>query len=82
MNFNELMQQAMNVRSKYEHLEKEKYGREWTGEELMLGFMKDVGDLAKLVQAKEGVREVANNVDSARSQVAVLGDFLGSDAQR
>jgi hypothetical protein len=34
------------------------YGREWTIEELALGLMKDVGDLAMLVQASQGVRQV------------------------
>jgi NTP pyrophosphatase (non-canonical NTP hydrolase) len=32
------------------------YGRAWTREEIMLGFLGDVGHLAKLVQGKEGVR--------------------------
>jgi hypothetical protein len=29
------------------------YGREWTTEELMLGMVKDVGDLAMLIQASQ-----------------------------
>ncbi|MFD5895194.1 MazG nucleotide pyrophosphohydrolase domain-containing protein [Streptomyces sp. NPDC060366] len=31
-------------------------GRVWTREEFMLGFVGDVGDLAKLVMAEEGAR--------------------------
>ena len=37
-------------------MERAQYGRTWTTEEIMLGFLGDVGDLAKLVQGKAGVR--------------------------
>ena len=47
---------ARQVRAKYAAREAERYGRAWTREEIMLGFLGDVGDLAKLVQGKEGVR--------------------------
>lgn len=63
MDFSTLIKKAILIRNKYAELEKKQYGREWTGEELMLGFMKDVGDLAKLVQAKEGVR-VIDDIDN------------------
>lgn len=58
MEFKDLIKQALAIRNKYAEFEKKQYGREWSGEELMLGFMKDTGDLAKLIQAKEGVRSV------------------------
>lgn len=57
MEFKTLIKQAVAIRTKYADLEKERYGREWSREELMLGFLGDMGDLAKLVQAKEGVRK-------------------------
>lgn len=60
MTFQELIDQATAIRAKYASYEANKYGREWTAEELMLGFTKDVGDLAVLVQAKEGVRDVSD----------------------
>lgn len=47
---------ARAVRSRYAEVEAEEYGRSWTTEEIMLGFLGDVGDLAKLVQGKAGVR--------------------------
>lgn len=64
MEFKTLIERAIAIRNKYAQFEKERYGREWTREELMLGFMKDMGDLAKLVQAKEGVRRV-DDLDNA-----------------
>lgn len=47
---------AAAVRAQYAAMEVARYGREWTTEEIMLGFVGDVGDLAKLVQGKAGVR--------------------------
>ena len=47
---------ARVVRERYTAFEERRYGRSWSREELMLGFLGDVGDLAKLVQGKEGVR--------------------------
>ena len=47
---------ARAVRASYAAMESDRYGRAWTREEIMLGFLGDVGDLAKLVQGKEGVR--------------------------
>lgn len=58
--FKELQQRALMVRRAYAGHERERYGRSWTGEELMLGFAGDVGDLAKLVAAAEGVRSIAD----------------------
>lgn len=58
MQFQELMARAATIRTQYAALEKQRYGRAWTEEEVMLGFLGDVGDLAKLVQAKAGVRAI------------------------
>ncbi|MDP3747277.1 MAG: MazG nucleotide pyrophosphohydrolase domain-containing protein [Phenylobacterium sp.] len=58
MDFKALSERAWEIRRLYERLETERYGRAWTREEVALGFMGDVGDLMKLVQAKEGVRAI------------------------
>ena len=58
MNFSDLQKSAMQLNELYEQLELERYGRVWTTQELALGFMGDVGDLAKLIQAHAGVRDV------------------------
>jgi NTP pyrophosphatase (non-canonical NTP hydrolase) len=54
--FAQMQAQARRVRAQYAAAELARYGREWSREEIMLGFLGDVGDLAKLVQGKEGVR--------------------------
>ena len=58
MEFGELSQRARAVRELFEASEIEKFGRPWSREELALGLVGDIGELAKLVQAAEGVREV------------------------
>ena len=58
MHFSDLEQSALQLNELYEQLEIKRYGRIWTTGELALGFMGDVGDLAKLIQADAGVRTI------------------------
>ncbi|MCP4539705.1 MAG: nucleotide pyrophosphohydrolase [Chloroflexi bacterium] len=58
MEFHDLAQRAIDVRKKYAELEQMNYGSAWTSEELALGFVGDVGDLAKLIMAKNGRRSI------------------------
>jgi NTP pyrophosphatase (non-canonical NTP hydrolase) len=60
MNLEQLSERALEVRSKYAILEKQKHGREWSGGEIAQGFVGDIGDLMKLVMAKEGIRKIAD----------------------
>jgi NTP pyrophosphatase (non-canonical NTP hydrolase) len=52
----DLKQAAIRVHDLYDELNLKVRGRVWTREEFMLGFVGDVGDLAKLVMAQEGAR--------------------------
>lgn len=56
--FNELSNRAMEVKSKFGDLELANGVRKWTREDVMMGFMGDVGDLAKLVMAHQNIREI------------------------
>lgn len=58
MHFSDLEKSALQLNELYEQLEIKRYGRIWTTGELALGFMGDVGDLAKLIQADAGVRTI------------------------
>jgi NTP pyrophosphatase (non-canonical NTP hydrolase) len=58
MEFSALETSALQLNELYEKLEVKRHGRIWTTQELALGFMGDVGDLAKLVQANAGIRHV------------------------
>lgn len=58
MSFRDLEAKAPRLNELYDNLEAKKYGRARTTQELMLGFVEDVSDLAKLVQAESGVRSI------------------------
>lgn len=57
MDFKTISDRAVKVREKYRLLE-EKRGHVWSNSEIMEGFVGDIGDLMKLVMAKEGTREI------------------------
>lgn len=66
---------ALQLNALYEKLEIKLYGRAWTTEELALGFVGDVGDLAKLIQAHAGIRQI----DDCQSKLGhELADCLWS----
>jgi len=75
MDIKELIDRAKEVREKYAALEKEKNDREWTRQELVQGFVADVGDLVKLTMAKDGLREI---MDADRKLAHELSDCLWS----
>lgn len=88
MKYGELEESALKLNRLYEELEIKLYGRVWTTEELALGFVGDIGDLAKLVQANAGIR----NIDDFKSKlghelsdclwsVIVLADKCGIDLE-
>ena len=60
MKFGDFENSALQLNELYEQLELKKWGRVWTTAELALGFVGDVGDLAKLIQANAGVRDIDN----------------------
>jgi NTP pyrophosphatase (non-canonical NTP hydrolase) len=75
MKLSDLEKSALQLNELYEQLEIKKYGRIWTTEELALGFVGDVGDLAKLIQANAGIR----NIDDCKAKLGhELSDCLWS----
>ncbi|TWD84171.1 MazG-like nucleotide pyrophosphohydrolase family protein [Kribbella amoyensis] len=83
-----MVERARSVRASYAAVEAERYGRAWNREELMLGFLGDVGDLAKLVQGKEGVRPrddldeaLAHELADCLWSVLVLADAYQVDLE-
>ena len=88
MDFKQISQKDIEIRNKYSELEKKKYGKEWTREQIAQGFVGDVGDLMKLVMAKQRVRDI-ENVDEKISHeladclwcVLVLANKYGVDLE-
>lgn len=53
-----LTDQAMLLRQRFAEAAERKGQRGWTREEVMQGFVGDVGDLMKLTMARAGLREI------------------------
>lgn len=63
MTYKELLEAAVRVREKYNQLNARDHGGAWDGNKLMAGFVGDVGDLSKIVMAKNGFRAM-DDVDN------------------
>lgn len=81
-----LQQRALEVRSRFAQCERAKYGREWTTRDILDGLVVDVGDLVRVVMAKEGLRDLPDVDERLAHELAdvlwcvlVLADRLGVD---
>ncbi|UOV04575.1 nucleotide pyrophosphohydrolase [Pseudoxanthomonas sp. F37] len=88
MNLHDLEKLALRLNELYEQLEIKRYGRVWSTEELALGFVGDVGDLAKLIQANAGVRHIddckgklGHELSDCLWSIIVLAHKCGIDLQ-
>ncbi|RKN77712.1 nucleotide pyrophosphohydrolase [Streptomyces klenkii] len=70
MDLGTLQQRAVQIHDLYDELNRRERGRVWKREEFMLGFMGDVGDLAKLVMAEEGARTVPGGRPALEHELA------------
>jgi NTP pyrophosphatase (non-canonical NTP hydrolase) len=70
MDFQKIIERAIEIRKQCEEKEKQLYGSSWTSEEIALGFVGDVGDLAKLVIAENGKRNIANSKEKLEHELA------------
>jgi NTP pyrophosphatase (non-canonical NTP hydrolase) len=89
MDIETLSERAMEIRRRFAEFEKAKFAREWTKEEVMQGFVVDVGDLMKLVMAKSGIRDMegvekklAHELSDCLWCVLVLSKLYGFDIGR
>ncbi len=88
MEFQDMIQRAMDVRKRYAELEQATFGRVWTNEQVALGFVGDVGDLMKLVLARSGVRRIPDAEEKLAHELAdclwsvlVLSQMYGIDLE-
>lgn len=84
----QMRQRARAIRQRYAEWETAQYGRPWTAYELALGFVGDVGDLAKLVPAVAGMRAIPDARDKLAHELAdclwsvfILADMLDVDLE-
>ena len=70
MDFQAIIDRGLEIRKLYEEKERQLYGSAWTSEEIALGFVGDVGDLAKLVVAENGKRRIENSNEKLEHELA------------
>jgi len=70
MEFQKIIDRAIEIRKQYEAQEKQLYGSAWTSEEIALGFVGDVGDLAKLIVAENGKRNIPDSKAKLEHELA------------
>ena len=70
MEFQTILDRANEIRKQYEAKEKQLYGSAWTSEEIALGFVGDVGDLAKLIIAENGKRNIPDSKAKLEHELA------------
>ncbi len=56
MDFETVVKRALEIREKYDVLNETQRGVRWNEQQLMAGFVGDVGDLSKIIMAKNGLR--------------------------
>jgi len=85
----QLTERAMQIRQRFAAVEEAQRKRAWTKEEVMQGFVGDVGDLMKLVMAKSGIRHVedvdrklAHELSDCLWCVLVLSKMYGLDIEK
>lgn len=88
MQFRYIESLALQLNNLYEQVETKRYGRTWTTAELALGFVGDVGDLAKLIQADAGIRHIddhkaklGHELSDCLWSILVLANKCGIDLQ-
>jgi NTP pyrophosphatase (non-canonical NTP hydrolase) len=89
MEFQKIIDRALEIRKLYAARENQLYGSPWGSEEITLGFVGDVGDLAKLITAENGKRDIPNSHEKLGHELAdclwsliVLSKTHGIDLER
>jgi NTP pyrophosphatase (non-canonical NTP hydrolase) len=89
MEFQKLVDRALAIRKQYSEKEQNLYGSSWTSEEITLGFVGDVGDLAKLIIAENGKRNISNSREKLEHELSdclwsiiVLADLHGISLEK
>jgi len=60
MDFKQISQKALEIQKEYRKLNESKGNKPWSASEYAQGFVGDVGDLSKLIMAKNNFRTLEN----------------------
>jgi len=72
MNIEQLTEKVLKIKKLYSEYEIKKSYKPWTVEETIVGLASDVGDLGRLVLAKEGFREMPDLDKNIEHELAEL----------
>lgn len=72
MELNKISDEAVRIKKLYAEYEKNKFGRKWNREEMFIGMVSDIGDLSRLVLAKEGMIKTENIQEKVEHEVSDL----------
>jgi NTP pyrophosphatase (non-canonical NTP hydrolase) len=88
MQFTELSQRALVIKTRYDAINKAAGRDTWDASAFMAGFVADIGELSELIMAKRGLREVddvdqkiAHELSDCLYSIFVIADQLGIDLQ-
>ncbi|MDD3486810.1 MAG: nucleotide pyrophosphohydrolase [Candidatus Moranbacteria bacterium] len=70
MELKQIIDRAAEIKEKYHELERKKYGKTWTNAQIMEGFVVDIGDLMKIIMAKDNLREMENIEEKLEHELA------------
>ena len=70
MELAKLSEEALRIRELYSKNDEKNFGRQWTKEEIFIGLTGDIGDLGKLVLAKEGIRNIEDADEKIKHEIA------------
>jgi NTP pyrophosphatase (non-canonical NTP hydrolase) len=89
MNLDNLTRRALEVRHKFDSINTQAKRDRWEVKEYTMGLVGDVGDLVKLVMAKENLRELKHDNAAIGHELAdcllgilVIAEDLGIDLEK
>jgi len=88
MQFKDLVVKAMRGKTAYDEYNQSTTGKAWSRENVAEGFVGDVGDLMKLVMAKEGLRQtekvdekLAHELSDCLWSIIILAELYDVDLE-
>ena len=72
MNLHELTEKVLHIEALYAEHKKETSAKQWTAEETYAGMVSDMGDLGRLILAKEGFRKMPDMEKNLPHELAEL----------
>ena len=72
MNLHELTEKVLHIEALYAERKKETSAKQWTAEETYAGMVSDMGDLGRLILAKEGFRKMPDMEKNLPHELAEL----------